>query len=224
MYSALLFKEWLKTRRVFFVALIVSLLVADYVILTMNSHISANGVNILWLGMILKDSSFVDPVKYLPLIIGMALGIAQMAPEMSHKRLKLTLHLPYPHSRLVSLMLATGTIQLLVIFVLQAIVIAVYDATILPGEMVWRVLLTMLPWYLAGICAYLCVSAVCLEGTWYTRVILSLLGIALIMVMFLQPGVMAAYNSMIIVIIILILILAVLSFGSIARFKEGLQD
>lgn len=224
MYKALIFKEWLKTRRMSIVSLIASMLVAIYVILSIKSFIAANSVSALWLTMILKDTSMVDAVKYMPLIIGIALGVAQMAPEMSHKRLKLTLHLPCPQSRLASLMLLTGIMELIVIFLLQAFAIAIYDVTILPGGLVGRVLLTMLPWYLAGLCAYLFVSAVCLEGTWYTRVILSLLGIATIMVMFMQPGVMAAYNNMIIPIIVLIVTLTVLSFGSIARFKEGLQD
>ena len=154
----------------------------------------------------------------------MAIGIAQMAPEMSHKRLKLTLHLPYPQSRLVSIMLATGILQLFTIFIIQAAVIASYYATIMPGELVERVMLTMLPWYLAGLYAYMFTSSVCLEGTWYIRVIVSLIGIAVLMIMFMQPGVMAAYNKIIITAIIFGGILSVLSFGSIARFKEGLQD
>lgn len=224
MFKALIFKEWLKTRRVFIVSLIVSLLVALYVILSMNSSIAANGMAALWLTMILKDASMVDAVKYLPLIIGIAMGVAQMAPEMSHKRLKLTLHLPYPQMRLVALMLATGLAELIIIFIIQAAAIAIYDATILAPCIVGRVMLTMLPWYLAGLCAYLFVSSICLEGTWYTRIILSLIGIAVMMIMYLQPYTMVAYNNMIITIVVLAFILTVLSFGSIVRFKEGLQD
>lgn len=224
MYSALLFKEWLKTRRVFFLALIAAMLVAGYVILTTNSLITTHGTGALWLAMILKDVSMVDAVKFIPLATGIAVGTAQMVPEMSHKRLKLTLHLPCPQASMVTLMLLTGIAELIVIFLLQALSIVIYDATILPGELVGRVMLTMLPWYLAGICAYLLMSAICLEGTWYTRILLSLPGIAILMTLFLQSGVMAAYNYMIVIILILILMLAVLSFGSIARFKEGLQD
>lgn len=224
MYSALIFKEWLKTRRVFFVALIASLLVAGYVILSINSTIEAHGIGSIWLSMILKDVSMVDAVKYIPLVVGIAIGVAQMAPEMAQKRLKLTLHLPYPQLRLVTLMLTAGMLELLVIFILQAAVILIYDATLLPTELVGRVALTMLPWYMAGLVAYQFVSAVCLEGTWFMRVILSLLGVAVVMIMFMQHGVMAAYNSMIITVIVLILVLTVLSFGSITRFKEGLQD
>lgn len=224
MYSAIILKEWLKTRRVFFLGLILSLLLAVYAILTMNSAIKTFGVVSIWLNMLLKDVSMVDVITYLPLAIGIALGVAQMAPEMSHKRLKLTLHLPYPNMKLIALMLSTGIIEIFVISVIQMAVIAVYDLTILHPYLVGRVMLTMLPWYLAGFLGYMFTAAICLEGTWRMRILLALPSIAILMTLFMQSGVMAAYNRMLLIIILLIIWVAVLSFGSIIRFKEGLQD
>ena len=80
MYSSIIFKEWLKTRRVFFIALAVALLVAVYVILRTNSLINEHGIVSLWLSMLLKDVSYVDTLTYIPLAVGLALGIAQMVP------------------------------------------------------------------------------------------------------------------------------------------------
>ena len=224
MYSSIIFKEWLKTRRVFFIALAVALLVAVYVILRTNSMINEHGIVSLWLSMLLKDVSYVDTLTYIPLAGGLALGIAQMVPEVAQKRLKLTLHLPFPQLRLVAMMLATGLLELLVIYLLQAGVILIYDATIFHSELVGRVFLTMLPWYLAGFVGYLFVTSVCLEGTWYMRILLGLVGVAVLLVMFLQPATMAAYNYMIVTIVVFIALITIFSFGSIARFKEGHQD
>ncbi|MDE6240126.1 MAG: hypothetical protein K2M54_09115 [Muribaculaceae bacterium] len=224
MYSSIIFKEWLKTRRVFFIALAVALLVAVYVILRTNSLINEHGIVSLWLSMLLKDVSYVDTLTYIPLAVGLALGIAQMVPEVAQKRLKLTLHLPFPQLRLVAMMLATGLLELLVIYLLQAGVILIYDATIFHSELVGRVFLTMLPWYLAGFIGYLFVTSVCLEGTWYMRILLGLVGVAVLLVMFLQPTTMAAYNYMIVTIVVFIALITIFSFGSIARFKEGHQD
>lgn len=224
MYSSIIFKEWLKTRRVFFIALAVALLVAVYVILRTNSLINEHGIVSLWLSMLLKDVSYVDTLTYIPLAVGLALGIAQMVPEVAQKRLKLTLHLPFPQLRLVAMMLATGLLELLVIYLLQAGVILIYDATIFHSELVGRVFLTMLPWYLAGFVGYLFVTSVCLEGTWYMRILLGLVGVAVLLVMFLQPTTMAAYNYMIVTIVVFIALITIFSFGSIARFKEGHQD
>ncbi len=223
MEKALILKEWIKTRMVFLVALLLAVAIAGYSILMMNRLIELKGVYHLWLIMLLKDNTFIDIIKYVPLVIGIALGVAQMAPEMSQKRLKLTLHLPYPQNKLVMLMLLTGLVELLVIFVVQALMIAIYDLTILPHELVTRVMLTTLPWYFAGFTSYLFVTAICLEGTWWRRVILALLGIAVLMIYFLQAA-PEAYNGMIIIMIIFVIVISILSFGSVVRFKEGRQD
>lgn len=223
MEKALIYKEWLKTRRVFFAAVVLALALAAYAVLMMNRLIELKGVDHLWLIMLLKDNTFIDIIKYSPTIIGIAVGAAQMVPEMTQKRLKLTLHLPYPQQHLVALMLATGVAELLLIFLAQIAVLVIYDFTILPGELVWRVALTALPWYFAGFTAYLFVTAICLEGTWRMRVVLALLAIASLMIYFLQPA-LEAYNGMIATMLIFIILLTLLSFGSVIRFKEGRQD
>ncbi|MDE5989548.1 MAG: hypothetical protein K2H17_09130 [Duncaniella sp.] len=208
---------------VFFISLGLAVCIAFYTVAMMNRLIELKGVEHLWLIMLLKDNTFIDMIKYVPLLVGLAIGVAQMAPEMTQKRLKLTLHLPYPQRRLVGLMLLAGLAELLVVYLLQAMIIMVYDFRILPVELVGRVMLTTLPWYFAGFTAYLFVTAVCLEGTWRRRIILSLLGIAVLMMYFLQPA-LEAYNGMVLLIVITVVLLAVLSFGSIIRFKEGRQD
>lgn len=223
MEKAIIFKEWIKTRMVFVISLVLAVSVALYAVLMMNRLIELKGAEHLWLIMLLKDNTFVDIIKYVPLVIGLAVGVAQMAPEMSQKRLKLTLHLPYPQGRLIALMLLSGLCELFVIYFLQAAIIATYDFSILPVELVERVMLTTLPWYFAGFTAYLFVTAICLEGTWRRRIVLSLLAIAVLMMYFLQTA-LEAYNGMMFIIIIATLLLTVLSFGSIIRFKEGRQD
>lgn len=223
MEKAIIFKEWIKTRMVFAISLVLAVSVALYAVLMMNRLIELKGAEHLWLIMLLKDNTFVDIIKYVPLVIGLAVGVAQMAPEMSQKRLKLTLHLPYPQGRLIALMLLSGLCELLAIYFLPAAIIATYDFSILPVELVERVMLTMLPWYFAGFTAYLFVTAICLEGTWRRRIVLSLLAIAVLMMYFLQTA-LEAYNGMMFIIIIATFLLTVLSFGSIIRFKEGRQD
>lgn len=223
MEKAIVYKEWIKTRRVFFIMLLLSVAMAGYAILAMNRIATLKGVDHLWIVMLAKDNMFIDIIKYVPLVVGIAVAVAQMAPEMSHKRLKLTLHLAYPQMKLIGLMLATGLVEVLIIFAVQLLMLVVYDSTILVPELVGRMALTSLPWYFAGFTAYLFVASVCLEGTWYMRVILSLLAIAVFMMYFLQDS-PEAYNGMILVMIVFVGILTLFSFGSVIRFKEGRQD
>lgn len=223
MEKAIIFKEWIKTRMVFFISLVLALATAGYAMLMVNRLIELKGVEHLWLIMLLKDNTFIDIIKYVPVAVGIAVGVAQMAPEMSQKRLKLTLHLPYPQGRLLALMLATGVSELLIIFALQTAVVAVRYSFLLPAELVWRVMLTSLPWYLAGFAAYFFVTSICLEGTWRRRIIIGLLGVAALMIFFLQPA-PEAYNGMSLLLVIVVILLSILSFGSVIRFKEGRQD
>lgn len=223
MEKSLIFKEWVKTRMVFFISLALAVCIALYAVLMMKRLVELKGMDHLWLIMLLKDNTFIDIIRYVPLIIGMAVAVAQMVPEMVQKRLKLTLHLPYPQKRLISLMLLTGMVELFVVFLVQALIIFVYDASIMPFEMSCRVMLTTLPWYFAGFAAYLFVSSICLEGTWRRRIILSLLAVSVLMIFFLQP-VPEAYNGVIWLMVLLVFSLTLFSFGSVVRFKEGRQD
>lgn len=223
MKKAIYTKEWLKTRLSFFLSCSMAVAVAVYAVLSMNRLIELKGVDHFWLIMLLKDNMFVDILKYTPVLIGIAIGVSQMVPEMSQKRLKLTLHLPFSQNKLIALMLSVGLLELLGVFLLQLSIIYIYDSSILPYELVNRVLLTTLPWYFAGFTAYLFTAAICLEGTWKMRIILGLLCVSILMLYFLQPT-PEAYNGMVLIIILFSLLLTLLSFGSVIRFKEGHQN
>lgn len=206
----------------FFVSLVLCVAMAVYVVLRINRLIELKGVEHMWMIMLLKDNTFIDLIKYTPLCAGLIIGVAQMAPEMVQKRLKLTLHLPYPQMRMISLMLITGVVELLLIFAIQSAMIAIYYQTLIPGELVIRVMLTAMPWYFAGFMAYLFSAAICLEGAWVRRSVLVLLGISAVIVCYLQPA-PEAYNGMATLMLVFTVLLSLLVAGSVVRFKEGIQ-
>lgn len=223
MNKAIIFKEWLKTRKVFWVALVVAVMFAAYAVMSMNRVSTLKGVDHIWLIMLMKDNTFVSILQYLPVAIGLALGAAQFVPEMLQKRLKLTLHLPVPMTRLLISMIAVGLAELLLIFAIQLAIIVIYDSTFLVPELVSRVTLTTIPWYLAGFIAYLFTASVCLEGTWRQRLIVGLLEVGSIMVFFMHDA-PEAYNGMLWILILFVFLSTLLSFRSVYRFKEGHQD
>lgn len=223
MTKAIFLKEWLKTRRVFWVSLLVAVLFAAYAIMCIRRVSTSHGVEHVWLIMLMKDQTFIDSIKYVPALIGIALGVAQMAPEMQQKRLKLTLHLPYPQNRLIAAMIGTGLAQLFAIFLLQALIIGIYYRGVVTSEMTWHVMLTTIPWYLAGFDAYLFTAATCLEGRWGRRIVLGLLGLGVLAIYFMQPA-PQAYNGMLVGALIFTVLLILLSSLSVNRFKEGLID
>lgn len=223
MTKSIITKEILKTRRAFWCSIVLTMFFTAYALLGINRVITTHGVEHIWLIMLMKDQTFIDAIKYVPLLCGLLVGLAQMMPEMQQNRLKLTLHLPCPSLRLLVTMLLTGFAELTVVFLLQFVAIWIFYHRIIAPEMTWHVLLTSLPWYLAGYTAYFFSTAVCLEGKWKRRILLALIGAGVITLYYLQPA-PGAYNGFLPVALIVTLILAVLSYGSIVRFKQGLID
>ena len=116
MNKAIFFKEWIKTRGLFFIALLVSLCFAGYVMMRINRVITFKGADHLWAILLSRDTVFIELLQYLPLIIGALFASSQFIPEMTQKRLKLTLHLPYPQQRMILLMLLAGVAQISIVF------------------------------------------------------------------------------------------------------------
>lgn len=153
--NAIFFKEWIKTRWYLLLACIVTLGFAGYSMLRINRVVELKGAAHVWEVMLSRDAVFVNLLEYVPLLVGILLALVQFIPEMYHKCLKLTLHLPYPQLKMINLMLLYGLLTLVICFATNYILMFVYLQGILAPELYSRILLTALPWYIAGICAYL---------------------------------------------------------------------
>ena len=136
-----------------------------------NRVITFKGADHLWAILLSRDTVFIELLQYLPLIIGALFASSQFIPEMTQKRLKLTLHLPYPQQRMILLMLLAGVSQISIVFLLQAASLWIYLQQHIACEMVARILLTAAPWYICGYTAYLMTAWICLEPTWKLRIV-----------------------------------------------------
>lgn len=221
--NAIFYKEWIKTRWYLLLALLVTLGFAGYSMLRINRVASMKGVEHVWEVMLARDTVFVDLLEFIPLLVGILLALVQFVPEMHHKCLKLTLHLPYPQLRMINLMLLYGLVVLLICFAANYLLMTVYMQGVLAPELYSRILLTVLPWYLAGIAAYLLISWIYLEPTWKRRVLNLVISVLLLRIFFLAPA-PEAYNAFLPWLAIYTLLTASLSWLSIARFKAGEQD
>lgn len=223
MEKALFLKEWLKTRYVFWLCLIAGIAMAIYVYMNLSKISVMKGAEHVYQIMLLKDQTFATILMYFPLIAGLAIGAAQIFPEMLQKRLKLTLHLPVSIYKSIGWMLGTGYIELIIIFLIQIIaIIFIYSGFVAP-ELVKRVVFTTIPWYTAGFVTYCFTAAICFEGTLYRRIILALVGIIADVSLFLCDA-PEGYNPAFWMLALLVILLPLLSFNSVFRFKEGRQD
>ena len=199
MNKAIFFKEWIKTRGLFFITLLVSLCFAGYVMMRINRVITFKGADHLWAILLSRDTVFIELLQYLPLIIGALFASSQFIPEMTQKR------------------------QISIVFLLQAASLWIYLQQHIACEMVARILLTAAPWYICGYTAYLMTAWICLEPTWKLRIVNLLIAAGIVRIFFLldKPE---AYNSFLPTLIIFTILCASLSIRSVVRFKEGCQD
>ncbi len=223
MKKAIFYKEWIKTRLCFWLLLGGTMAFVAYCLLQLQRVIGFKGVGHLWEILLSRDVVFIDALTYVPAAAGLLLGLAQFVPEMQQKRLKLTLHLPFPRQRMIFLMLGAGLAQLGAIFALNLLCLWVYLQNILAPELIGRILLTALPWYLCGITAYLLTAWVCLEPTWRRRIIDLLMAAGIVRIFFLTTA-PQAYDGFLPGMLVFTLALLVLPQLSVARFKAGKQD
>lgn len=224
MVKALYYKEWIKTRRAVLLAVVVMAAACAYTFINTAQEFRAAGAVSVWNGVITKDAPLLPAfVKWLPALAGLLFAFAQFTPEMTDKRLKLTLHLPVREGRIVSALLSYGTAVLASIFVaVYAALVAGFGAYY-PREIVSAMCLQTLPWFLSGLCAYLLTAWVCLEPVWRQRILNGAAG-AILASPLLLGAPSGGYGPMVPYMIVFTLVCFSFPFHSVARFKQGAQS
>ena len=223
MIKAIFYKEWIKMRWFCLVAALFLAGFTAYALLRVQRVITFKGAAHIWEVMLEKEVVFIDILQYLPVLLGVLLALVQFIPEMTHKRLKLTLHLPFPQRKMILLMMGVGLAALAVLSAVQAFVLWCYFHTLLAPELVSRILLTSLPWYLAGLALYPLAAWVCLEPTWRRRVADILVAVGVCRLFFLSET-PQAHDGMLPWLLALLLCVLFFPLLSVYRFKQGCQD
>lgn len=172
MYSALLFKEWLKIRWAYFGMILLNVLTLLYIALNLAYYTEFMTAIGFWGYVIFKEFPFFSEIKYIPLLSGLVIAIVQFSPEMNLSRLKLTLHLPAEENKLLLQMISLGFMLLTFLFLIIAIILWIIVGIYFPSEIVSFVLNTSFPWLIVGLAAYFLTSAIILEPIWARRLIL----------------------------------------------------
>lgn len=223
MNKALCYKEWLKIRTCYLCAVTLVAAMTAYCLLRIARIIAIKDVSHLWELMIGRDMIFTEMMQYVFPAVGLAVAVAQFLPEMGQKRLKLTLHLPVAHLRTISIMLGFGTAMLAVLFALSATAIGLFTRGWLAPELVERILLTMLPWFLAGLAAYYLTAWLLTEPTRRIKILGVLLAVAVLRVYYLSDA-PESYNGFLPALTWITLSLSSLTALSVQRFTAGAQD
>jgi hypothetical protein len=223
MTKAIFYKEWIKLRWLLAGLAGVFVAIVPYLVLSLHSKFRFAGKAHLWAVIAEKDVNMISQLQYLPLVAGLMLGLFQFIPEMNKKSFKLTLHLPHPEKLTVIKMMLFGFVSLSGIFVTTGGLLLALMRFSLPTAIIGAWLIAGLPWYLAGLTAYLLAAWVCIEPSWKQRAINAIVSGALLAV-FLRTSGSFGYMYFTPGLVAVCLLVILFPFYSVFRFKEGVPE
>lgn len=221
MVRSLFFKEWLKTRMAVVLAGVATMGLCAYLLITIGRVMESHGMMAVWDTLLNRDTLLIEPLRFVPIVVGVLLGVAQILPEMTQKRIKLTLHLPIENWKSIGIMVLYGAVVMAGLAVLNLGVCFGMMSVWLPAEILKHIFLTAVVWYLAGLLAYFFTVWVVLEPTWKLR-IPEMLFAAACLRGFYMSTMPEAYNAFLPIMAVFTVLCSALPLLSIDRFKKGL--
>lgn len=220
MLQAIFFKEWLKIKKIVILLLSVGVLTIAGIYLTVRHNLVLTDAEKVWDGIVNQRQIYFSIFKFLPLIFGLLIGVAQFVPETIDKRIKLALHLPMNEEEVVLKMVGFGSAIVLFLFLLLFIVFYAWGLVYFPYEIVKMAAITVTPWFLSGMAAYFLASFVILEPIWKYRIAYILTGGAFI-TLFYKSNLAGSYQPSLWPLTICVLLASISSLFSIYRFRKG---
>ncbi len=188
MLISFVMKEWLKVKWVFIGLAIVHGIILLTIYYDLANIFKAYKATEVIMQLLTFEIVYYINVKYAALLSGVMIGIFQFFPEVNQSRLKLSFHLPVKEHVLIFQMAATGIALLVALNVFDTIVISMVTLKYLPYEFFESLIVTVMPWYLGGICAYCWVVIVFTEPNWMKRVVLLCIGAGIVSLFFVGDG------------------------------------
>lgn len=163
MFKALLQKELLKLNKMGWIVLGFNMAVILYLYIRLNHLFTVEHAEMIWYRAFEIGTLHYDRVKYVMMLTGALLGLAQFVPEMIGHRFRLSLHLPLGENILVLLSLLPGLSVVVFMGLLDGLCLYGVLRVYFPAEGAMSALLTAVPWFFSGIVAYLGTALVILE-------------------------------------------------------------
>jgi len=220
MYSALLYKEWLKIRWAYFGMMLLSSLAIIYIALNLAYYTEFMTAQGFWGNVILLGFPFYSEIQYIPLLTGIVIAVVQFSPEMNLSRLKLTLHLPVEENTLLLQMISIGFVILVLLFALIALLLWIIVGIYLPVEVVITVLNATFPWLMVGVASYFLTTAIIVEPVWTRRLILTPFALGFLDLFFIAENPHMQLNLFL---ILFALLTSTLILFSGYHFKRGIK-
>lgn len=191
--AALFLKEWYKLRLFGWISVVLVLLCLGDYYLTIRTVIGMHGASPTWFGMIAKETIYFGRLLWALVGSGVLLAVLQCYPECVQGRIRLALHLPVAHWKVLIVPVVTGMAAMLAVGAVALCGMHIIHTVLhFPVPMSLPMTLTVLPWILAGCVAWCVTASVFSEPVRWRRVLIAALGVCTISMISVERG----YNSM----------------------------
>lgn len=220
MMQAIFYKEWLKIKRVSQILFLTGLAIIAGIYFTVRHDLIIMDAELYWDRITSQKMIYFSVLKFIPLLTGIIISVAQYVPEIVDKRIKLTLHLPQNEEKSILQMMLFGAMITIFIYLIQLAAFWVWGAVYFPFEIIYPSVVTLFPWFVSGLAAYFFIAMIILEPIWRFRIIYILIAAIFIQVFYLSDMALAYRNSLLLLSILTALISISLLY-SIYRFRKG---
>lgn len=191
--AGVFYKESIKTRLCMAGLVAASLIWLGWLWLEVRHLFLLDHPEIVWYRVMDLGQMPHTSLAFLPVICGLVFCCCQFLPEMRDERLRISLHLPCGMAPLMLAHFLFGLLFLSLLSLLDILLLLLMLGQHFPAEAVKTALFTALPWFLAGLYAYLCMAYALLEPQRRARLTGIVLGFGLCTPLLLkvQPGALA---------------------------------
>lgn len=174
--------------------LAVNTILMAYIMIATRQLFIVDHAEIVWYRVLHLGQIHYDRFTYAPLFTGLLTGCIQYLPEMWGERLRLSLHLPVLPHRLILTHAAIGLCAFGVIMLLDLGLLTLITIMYFPAEAIYGMMLTTLPWCIAGVVAYFGVTMGLLEPNYRLKVFNLVISAGMISI-YLLPAVPGGYEK-----------------------------
>jgi hypothetical protein len=220
MWKSVIYKEWLKVRWFLIIFTGLGILGVGNIFLKVQHDFTFNAANNFWYGILFQGYQYFSYLKFLPVVGALAIAVAQYFPETVNKRIKLTFHLPLNENKILIMMMLFGTACLVVSFGIIFLLFVGLSTIYFPSDIIFPVVISITPWFLAGFAIYYLLALIILEPVWIYRFLYLVVAAAFVPI-FMEASLSGGYAPANPVLLVLVLILSIALLFSGYRFRKG---
>jgi hypothetical protein len=218
--KSIIYKEWIKIRWTFLAFFSLGIIALAIMFLKVRHDILfVDAVN-YWYSFLFRGSPYFTLLKFLPLVAGLGISIAQYFPETVNKRIKLTFHLPVKENEILLKMHFFGSACIAAMFLFFIVAFIAGSFIYFPSEIIKPSLITITPWFLGGIATYFLTALVLMEPIWLYRGLYTVVSAGFI-TFFYSGAVIGGYKPVLPALAIFMILLSIVVLFSGYRFRKG---